>query len=76
MVKLTSYLAYHFCIIIVFHNLYIFCSVAQLHQIQYLHIEEGATGYSYYSVFKMCLDDGDINWVELEDPYIRANHQV
>uniref|UniRef100_A0A1X7VPJ3 MIT domain-containing protein n=1 Tax=Amphimedon queenslandica TaxID=400682 RepID=A0A1X7VPJ3_AMPQE len=45
-------------------------------QVKYLHIPEGATGYSYYTIFKSCLEKGGITWVEVEDPYIRYNHQV
>jgi hypothetical protein len=46
------------------------------HHVQYLHIEEGATGYSYFTIFKSCLEAGNVNWVELDDPYVKANHQV
>ena len=44
-------------------------------KVQYIHISDGATGYSYVSLFNSCLD-GNIEWVEIQDPYIRAKHQV
>ena len=40
-----------------------------------IHIAEGGCGHSYASVFGSCLD-GNVEWVELDDPYIRARHQV
>lgn len=45
------------------------------HKVQYLQIDEDATGYSYRTVFKSCFDS-IVEWVEVEDPYIRTNHQV
>lgn len=32
-------------------------------------------GHGYYSVFSKCLD-GNVEWVKIRDPYIRAKHQV
>ena len=40
-----------------------------------LHIEEDSTGHSYESVMGRFLD-GAVTVVEVEDPYIRAVHQV
>lgn len=39
-----------------------------------IHIENNATGYSYEKVFGRFLDE-DVEYVEIEDPYIRAYHQ-
>ena len=44
-------------------------------RVQSLSIKEGDTGYSYGVVFEQCLD-GNVTWVEVEDPYIRARHQL
>ena len=41
----------------------------------YIQIEEGEIGHSYARVFQGCLD-GNVEWVEVQDPYIRARHQV
>ena len=40
-----------------------------------LHITENSTGHSYNSVLGRFLD-GQVTVVEVEDPYIRAAHQV
>ena len=40
-----------------------------------IHIEDNATGYSYEKVFCKCFD-ALLTKVEVEDPYIRNNHQV
>ena len=40
-----------------------------------IHIKEGEVGHSYGKVFKGCLD-GNVEWVDIEDPYIRARYQV
>ena len=40
-----------------------------------MNISAGDTGYGYDKVFGDCLD-GNIEWVEVKDPYIRAKHQV
>ena len=32
-------------------------------------------GHSYGKLFESCLD-GNVEWVDVEDPYIRAKHQV
>ena len=44
-------------------------------KVQFIHIKEGCMGYSYANVFSKCLD-GNLEWIEVEDPYIRARHQV
>lgn len=46
-----------------------------IEQVHLLHIKEGETGHSYFSVFKRCLD-ANIKWVELQDPYLRAKYQI
>jgi len=38
-------------------------------------IEDGSTGHSYASVFGRFLD-GNVIYIDIEDPYIRAFHQV
>lgn len=38
-------------------------------------IENGSTGYGYASVFGRFLD-GTVTYIDIEDPYIRAFHQV
>lgn len=38
-------------------------------------IESGSTGHSYASVFGRFLD-GTVTYIDIEDPYIRAFHQV
>lgn len=40
-----------------------------------IYISEGGRGYSYATIFGSCLD-GNVEWVELDDPYIRARHQL
>ena len=42
---------------------------------QYIRIKEDETGYSYARVFQSCLD-GNVEWAEVQDPYIRSKHQV
>lgn len=44
-------------------------------RVQSIHIKEGESGHSYASVFHRCLDD-NVQWVEVDDPYIRARYQV
>ena len=44
-------------------------------KVQFIHIKEGSVGYSYANFFGKCLD-GNLEWIEVEDPYIRARHQV
>lgn len=44
-------------------------------RVHLLHIKDGEVGHSYCSVLKQCLD-GNVTWVELQDPYLRAKHQV
>ena len=43
--------------------------------VQYIRIKEDETGYSYARVFQSCLD-GNVEWAEVQDPYIRSKHQV
>ena len=43
--------------------------------VQYIHIKEDESGYSYARVFQSCLD-GNVEWAEVQDPYIRSKHQV
>ena len=50
-------------------------SAATPERVQTLTIKEGERGYSYAVVFEKCLD-GNVTWVEVEDPYIRARHQL
>jgi len=38
-------------------------------------IESGSTGHGYASVFGRFLD-GTVKYIDIEDPYIRAFHQV
>ena len=40
-----------------------------------IQIEDNATGYSYHRIFDKCID-ALLTKVEIEDPYIRNNHQV
>ncbi len=40
-----------------------------------LHIAAGSTGHSYETVFERCLD-GNVHFVHVQDPYIRARHQI
>ena len=44
-------------------------------KVQSVTIKEGDTGFSYERLFSSCLD-GNLEWVEVEDPYIKARHQV
>lgn len=44
-------------------------------RVHLLQIKDGEVGHGYYSVFKSCLD-GNVEWVELRDPYLRAKHQL
>ena len=44
-------------------------------KVQTLTIKEGDRGYSYAVIFDKCLD-GNVTWIEVEDPYIRARHQL
>ena len=46
-----------------------------LEKVQFIHIKEGSIGYGYANIFGKCLD-GNVEWIEVEDPYIRARHQV
>ena len=40
-----------------------------------LHIKDGEVGHSYCSVFQRCLD-GNVTWVEVQDPYLSKRHQL
>lgn len=40
-----------------------------------VHIENNSTGHSYKTLFGRFLDD-DVEFVVVEDPYIRSFHQV
>ena len=40
-----------------------------------IHVAAGSTGHSYEAVFQRCLD-GNIHLVQVQDPYIRARHQI
>jgi len=40
-----------------------------------IQIKEGDTGFSYACVFGPCLDN-NITHVTVQDPYIKAKHQV
>ena len=40
-----------------------------------IQIRAGDRGYGYETLIRDCLDD-NVEWVELDDPYIRARHQV
>jgi hypothetical protein len=42
---------------------------------EHFTIQNGATGYSYNSVMGRFLD-ADVEWVQIDDPYIRQAHQV
>lgn len=53
----------------------IYTHIATPERVQTLAIKEGNSGYSYAVVFDKCLD-GNITWVEVDDPYIRARHQL
>ncbi len=44
--------------------------------VQEIPISDGQSGCSYQSLFGRLLDDGEVTRVEVEDPYIRAHHQV
>lgn len=44
-------------------------------RVHLLHIKDGEVGHSYSSVFGKCLD-GNVEWVEIQDPYLRAKHQL
>lgn len=44
-------------------------------RVHLLHIKDGEVGHSYSSVFEKCLD-GNVEWVEIQDPYLRAKHQL
>ncbi len=44
-------------------------------RVHVLHVKDGEIGHSYHSVFQRCLD-GNVEWVELQDPYLRNRHQV
>lgn len=40
-----------------------------------VHIENNSTGHGYKTLFGRFLDD-DVQYVSVEDPYIRSFHQV
>lgn len=40
-----------------------------------VHIENNSTGHSYKTLFGRFLDD-EVQYVSVEDPYIRSFHQV
>jgi len=44
-------------------------------RIHILRIKDGEVGHSYLSVFRPCLD-ANVEWVELQDPYLRSRYQV
>lgn len=44
-------------------------------RVHLLHIKDGEVGHSYLSVFKKCLD-GNVEWAEIQDPYLRTKHQI
>ena len=44
-------------------------------RVHILRIKDGEMGHSYSSVFQPCLD-ANVEWVELQDPYLRSRHQV
>lgn len=46
-----------------------------MERVHYVHIKAGDVGHSYQTLFQKCLD-GNVEWVEVQDPYIRARHQV
>ena len=46
-----------------------------MERVHYVHIKAGDVGHSYETLFQKCLD-GNVEWVEVQDPYIRARHQV
>ena len=58
--------------------MYVLClyvGTLQLGCVQYAQIKEGSTGHSYHSLLKEYLD-GNVTEVTVEDPYIKAKHQV
>ena len=57
------------------HLFFVFSLKGPTENVQYIHIKEGETGYSYARVFQSCLD-GNVEWAEVQDPYIRSKHQV
>ena len=50
-------------------------STATPERVQTLTIKKEDRGYSYAVVFGKCLD-GNVMWVEVEDPNIRVGHQL
>lgn len=44
-------------------------------KVQSITIAEGETGYSYEQIFSNYLD-GNVEWIVVEDPYIKARYQV
>ena len=42
---------------------------------EHIEIAENSVGYSYDSIFGRFLDP-DVTWVHVEDPYVRAHHQI
>lgn len=44
-------------------------------RVHLLHIKDGESDHSYSSVFSQCLD-GNVEWVEVLDPYLRTKHQI
>ena len=44
-------------------------------KVQYIHVKAGETGHSYSTVFSTCMD-GNVETIVVNDPYIRARHQL
>ena len=57
------------------YKLLLFLLKGPTESVQYIRIKEDETGYSYARVFQNCLD-GNVEWAEVQDPYIRSKHQV
>ena len=55
--------------------MYLYVCIGALDRVQYVQIKEGSTGHSYHSLLKEYLD-GNVTEVTVEDPYIKAKHQV
>ena len=57
------------------HDHILYIDVGPTEVVQCIQIKEGEIGHSYARVFQSCLDEY-VEWVEVQDPYIRARHQV
>ena len=44
-------------------------------RVQCIQVKEGSTGHSYSTVFSNCMD-GNVESITINDPYIRARHQL